>query len=149
MAYFRFYSPFQPSYRDENSGSAYEQLVRHINQSDSCGCYRESVPASNVSESDRDFRLEMALPGVDKSNIRITQENGFLTIKVEKPEADENHESYARQEFNYNGASRTFRIGNKIDAENIAAKYENGILSLILPKKDAFVNKPAQSIAVE
>jgi HSP20 family protein len=149
MAYIRFYSPVQPGYRDENSNEAYKQLIRHINTNSNCGCYQGSVPASNISETDKEFRIEIALPGVDKKNINVRHDKGYLSITVEKPVENESDESYTRHEFDYQGASRTFKTGDKIDADNIAAKYENGILTLTLPKKESYVNKPAQAIIVE
>jgi HSP20 family protein len=149
MTTIRFYNPVQSAYRDEYSNNAYEQLLRHIQAGGPCGCNRESVPASNISETDKEYLIEMAMPGVDKKNISIHHDNGNLTVRAEKQGETESSELYTRQEFDYSGTSRTFRIGNRIDTENIAAKYENGLLILHLPKKEAFVNKPARSIAVE
>jgi HSP20 family protein len=149
MAYIRFYNPVHPAYRDENSNEAYEQLIRHINENSNCGCNQGSIPASNISETDKEFRIEMALPGVDKKNINIRHDKGFLSITVDKPTENESDESYTRHEFDYSGASRTFKTADKIDSDNITAKYENGVLSISLPKKEAFVNKPAQAIVVE
>jgi HSP20 family protein len=114
----------------------------------SCGCYSGSIPASNITESDKDYRIEVALPGVDKENINIKHENGFLTVQVERS-GNEKGEVFTRQEFDYSGTSRSYRIGDKIDTENIAARYENGLLILHLPKKEAYVSKPVKSIAIE
>jgi len=61
---------------------------------------------------------------------------------------DREKEEYTRKEFDFSGASRTFRTSEKIDAENISARYENGVLTVQLPKKEAFV-KPARMISVE
>lgn len=149
MAYLRFYSPVLPAYRDENSNDAYERLIQHINKDNNCGCYQGSVPASNISENDKEFKIEMALPGVDKKNIAIKHDNGYVSISVEKPAETESDEKYSRHEFDYSGVSRTFKTSDKIDSENITAKYENGILTLSLPKKEAHINKQVQSIVVE
>jgi HSP20 family protein len=149
MTYLRFYSPYDSAYRDENTNEAFNQFMQHYNADNNCGCYQGSFPASNIAESEKEFRIEIALPGVDKKNISIKHEKGYLTISVEKAGEGESNESYARQEFDYSGSSRTYRIGDKIDTENISAKYENGLLILHLPKKEAFVNKPVQSIVVE
>jgi HSP20 family protein len=89
----------------------------------------------------------MALPGVDKKNIRVEHEKGILTIRIEKSE-DKEKEGYTRKEFDFAGASRTFKTGEKIDTDNISARYENGVLTVQLPKKEAFV-KPARMIEVE
>jgi len=143
----RFYNPV-PAYRDENANEAYEKLMHHFSVDNTCGCQQGSAPAANISENETSFRIEMALPGVDKKHISLKHEKGFLSISVEGSD-EENTEEYTRREFNYSGASRTFKTGEKIDTGNITARFENGILSVHLPKKEAFVNRPVQQIAVE
>jgi HSP20 family protein len=147
MSMIRFYNPV-PAYRDENASEAYEKLMHHFSVNNACGCHQGNAPAANISENETSFRIEMALPGVDKKHISLKQENGFLSISVEG-NGDENAEEYTRREFNYSGTTRTFRTGEKIDTGNISARFENGILSVHLPKKEAFVSRPAQQIAVE
>ncbi|MBN1789596.1 MAG: Hsp20/alpha crystallin family protein [Bacteroidales bacterium] len=148
MAYLRFYSPYHSAYRDENTNESLNRIMQHYNADSDCGCCNGSVPASNISESEKEFRIEMALPGVDKKNINLKHEKGYLTISVEKPQT-ENQDNYLRQEFDYSGTSRTYRIGEKIDAEGISAQYENGLLIVHLPKKEVFAGKSVQSIVVE
>ncbi|HJZ41522.1 MAG TPA: Hsp20/alpha crystallin family protein [Bacteroidales bacterium] len=149
MAYIRFYSPVRAAYGKENSDESYEQLMKTINSDDYCGCRQGIIPASNITETEKEYRIEMVLPGVDKKSIRIIQEKGNLTVRLEESEEKESNDNYTRHEFDYSGASRTFSTGDKVDQENVSAKYENGILTLHLPKKEAFVSKPAQSITVE
>jgi HSP20 family protein len=149
MAYIRFFNPFYSANRDENSKEAYENLSRNFKADNNCGCYQGNVPAANISETDKEFHIEIALPGVDKKNINVKHEKGILSITVNKPEEDKDSEVYNWHEFDYSGASRTFKTDDKIDADNIEAKYENGILKLVLLKKEAYVNKPAQTIVVE
>ncbi len=148
MAYLRFYSPYHSAYRDENSNEALNHIMQHFSADSDCGCFNGNVPASNISESEKEFRIEMALPGVDKKNINIKHENGYLTIGIKEPEG-ESQENYLRREFDYSGTSRTYRTGEKIDAESISAQYENGLLIVHLPKKESLVNKSVQSIVVE
>ena len=149
MNYLRFYRPYHSACRDENANEALNQFMLQFNHNSNYSNYRESVPASNISESEKEYRIEMALPGVDKKNINIRHEKGSLTIRVEKTNEADSNESYTHQEFDYSGTSRTYRVGDKIDAENISAKYENGLLILRLPKKEAFAGRPVQSIVVE
>ncbi len=85
MAYITFYNPYHSAFRDENSNEAYNELVRRFNSVSDCNCSQGSVPAANITETDNEFRIDMALPGVDKKNIQIKHENGLLTISVEKP----------------------------------------------------------------
>lgn len=149
MAYLRFYQPYDSAHRDETVPAAMAQLMNHFKNEEPCGCNQDNIPSSNISESKESFRIEMALPGVEKKDIRIVHEKGFLTIRVERQEEEKNHEHYTRREFDFTRTARTFRIGDKIDTDNIAARYENGLLILQLPKKEAYVSKPSQSIVVE
>jgi HSP20 family protein len=144
MAYLTFYNPYRLANRDESTDSAYERLAHRYAQSGHCGC--NQVPAANISETDTEYRIELALPGVEKKNINVKHENGFLYVNVN--EKEETAEKHNRFEFDYSGASRIFKTGELVDADRISASYENGILTLSLPKKEAFVNKPAQSIVV-
>jgi HSP20 family protein len=145
MAFIRFYNP-DLCYRDENSNEAYEKLVKKFNHG--LDLAQGDAPAANILESETAFQIEMALPGVDKKDIRVEHEKGILTIRIEKSEGNKEKEGYTRKEFDFAGASRTFRTGEKIDAENISARYENGVLMVQLPKKEAFV-KPSRMISVE
>ena len=148
MAYIRFYSPFNAAYGNENSNESYNQLMRNIQSMNDCGC-QENIPASNITETEKEYRIEMALPGVDKNNIKIMHEKGHLTVNLEAPVRKEDEAAYTRREFDYSSASRSFKTGDKVDQENIAARYENGVLTISLPKKEAFVSKPSKLIAVE
>jgi HSP20 family protein len=148
MAYIRFYTPYYSANRDENRNDAYERLSNFFTSSN-CGYYQGSFPAANISETDKEFRIEMALPGVDKKNISIKHEKGYLSISIDKAAENNENELYNLREFDYSASTRTFKLNDKIEAEKIAARYENGILALILPKKEAFVKKPVQAITVE
>jgi HSP20 family protein len=145
MTFIRFYNPDLYN-RDENSDEAYDKLVQRFNR----GYFLNpgDAPASNIMETETAFQIEMALPGVDKKDIRVEHDKGILTIRIEKSEENKENEGYTRKEFDFTGASRTFKTGEKIDAENISARYENGVLTVQLPKKEAFV-KPSRMISVE
>jgi len=146
MSMIRFYNPV-PYYRDENANEAYEKLISHFVENNACGYQQGTTPATNISENETSYRIEIALPGVDKKQISLKTEKGFLSISVDG--GNDDNEGYTRREFNYYGTSRTFRTGEKIDSDNISARYDNGILTVLLPKKEAFVSQPAQQIAVE
>jgi HSP20 family protein len=139
MAYLTFYNPYFQANRDEDANAC---MSRFNKVSGNCGC----VPAANIYEDDASYLIEMALPGVSKESIRIKHENGLLLVNVEK--GDENEEKYDRREFDYSGTSRVFKTGDKVNVDGIAAKYENGVLAITLPKKEAYTKKPAQEIAV-
>jgi HSP20 family protein len=129
--------------RDEQSNAAYDNWTKRFND---CNC--NNVPSANITESEKFYRIEMALPGVDKNRIEIKHENQQLTVSVNNEDHSEQNQ-YQHREYDYRAASRTFKTGNKIDADHITAQYENGILTLILPKKEEFVKRPAQTIEVK
>lgn len=101
--------------------------------------YGKTVPAVNIKETDTDFRIEVAAPGLNKEDIRVELENGVLSIsaetKTEKEESDQQGR-YTRKEFSYSSFKRSFSVNeDSVDADKIEGKYENGVLNLVLPKK--------------
>jgi len=99
--------------------------------------FQGDIPAVNIKEENDKFILEMAAPGMKKSDFHINLENDVLTISSEKKEEkEEKQENYTRREFYYNTFSRSFNLPESVDAEKIKADYKNGILSITLPKKE-------------
>ncbi|MCW5909779.1 MAG: Hsp20/alpha crystallin family protein [Cyclobacteriaceae bacterium] len=95
----------------------------------------QDVPAVNVVETEKEFEIEMAAPGLDKKDFNITVENGVLTISYEKEnEAQEDKKNYMRREYNYSGFCRSFTLPENIKTDKVDARYENGVLKLMLPK---------------
>lgn len=140
MAYLTFYHPYYLANRDEKTDSAMDNFNSRFSN-------RCNIPASNIYETDKEYRIEMALPGVSKNDIKVKHDKGNLYVSVESNE-EKNEKKYDRYEFNYAGSSRVFKTGNLIDADRIEGKYENGILMLTLPKKDAYVRKPERQIEI-
>jgi HSP20 family protein len=96
----------------------------------------QEVPAVNVVETEKDFEIRMAAPGLKKEDFKITVENDLLTVAVEKEsESEERESTYTRQEFSYTRFVRSFSLPDNVQAEQVKARYENGILSLSLPKE--------------
>ncbi len=101
--------------------------------------FGKTVPAVNVKETETDFKIEVAAPGLKKDDIKVELENGVLTIsaenKTEKQESDKDGK-YTRREFSYSSFSRSFTVNeDTVDIEKIEGKYEDGVLNLVLPKK--------------
>ena len=95
------------------------------------------VPPVNIFETKDAFHLELNVPGRNKEDFKVNVENGLLTISYEKPDEKGSEDvKTIRSEFNFKSFSRTFSIDKNIDAENIQAKYENGLLKFQLPKKE-------------
>lgn len=100
------------------------------------------VPSVNVKETKENYTIELAAPGMEKSDFKIEMENDALIISTQKQEEKKNEgERYSRVEFRYSNFKRSFSIPEDVDVEKIAASYENGILNIALPKKEVTVSK--------
>ena len=105
------------------------------------------VPRVDVVDDKTNVRLEMEMPGMEKDDIKVTVENGVLTISGERNrKTEENDVNYVRCERCYGSFSRSFTLGDDIDTEHVSADYKNGILHLTLPKTEK--SKPKE-ISVE
>lgn len=100
------------------------------------------VPAVNVHETENAYEMELNVPGRKKEDFKINLEDGLLTISFEKKEENTTNGKTLRREFSYQSFKRSFNLDETVDADNIQAKYENGILILTLPKKEQA--KPAK-----
>lgn len=101
---------------------------------------REDVlhfPPANIVEKADLYSIELAAPGMEKADFNVKVDDRILTISADKKtEAAKENEKMIRKEFGYKSFKRSFTLDEKIDATNITAKYENGILTLELPKKE-------------
>ncbi|WP_439584437.1 Hsp20/alpha crystallin family protein [Dyadobacter bucti] len=108
-----------------------------------------SVPAVNVVESTEVFRIELAAPGLQKSDFKLNLEKNQLTISAQKEQKnEENNEKYTRKEFKYTSFQRTFTLPNSVDGDKIEANYAEGILYVALPKREEAKEKPAREIEI-
>jgi HSP20 family protein len=109
-----------------------------------------TLPAVNIKENTDGFMVEMAAPGMTKDDFKIELNNDLLTISSEKKNEHETKEgeTYTRREYSYQSFSRSFTLPKSVDAEKISAKYENGILSIEIPKKEEAKPKPAKQISI-
>jgi HSP20 family protein len=108
----------------------------------------KSLPAVNIFEDDDQYQIELAAAGLKKEDFRIEFENGKLTVSSVKSEEEES-KKYKQREFNYAGFSRTFVVPKqKVDEGNISAAYENGVLSILLPKREEVKPKPARVVEI-
>ena len=96
-----------------------------------------NMPAVNIIENKENFKVALAVPGFKKDDFKIDVEGNMLTISSEKEETKEEKElSYTRKEFNYSAFSRSFTLPEEVDYQKNDAHYENGILTLLMPKKE-------------
>ena len=107
--------------------------------------FTNSSPSVNIVEHDAHFTMQLAAPGLQKSDFNINIENDYLVISAEKQtekEGTANEGKFTRREFNYSSFKRSFQLDENINREGIAASYENGVLSITLPKKEETWKKP-------
>ena len=105
--------------------------------------YLTSTPAANITETAEAYHIDMNVPGRNKEEFTMQAENGLLTIRYEKKEEKlEKEVKTIRREFAFQSFKRSFSLDDKIDTAGIQAKYENGVLHIVLPKKEAL--PPAQ-----
>jgi HSP20 family protein len=117
-----------------NSFPAWEKQVN---------AFTANVPV-NIHEDEQGYHLELSAPGRSKEDFVIKLDQNQLTIASEKKEVENTEYRTIRREFKTNSFKRSFTIDNKINAEAIQAKYENGILKVFLPKKEEVKNSPKQ-----
>lgn len=105
------------------------------------------TPAVNVIEFEDRLELEVAAPGLEKSDFKLSIEDDILTIEAnaEAPTYNDNVK-IKRKEFNYSTFKRTFRLTDKFDAQRISAKYKKGILQVTVPSKQ---NEQKNTINIE
>jgi len=97
-----------------------------------------TIPMVNIKESTENFEVEVAAPGMDKKDFRIQLDNNLLTISSQKETSEESEQDgYNRKEFSYQSFQRSFMLPKDVvDQDGIAARYENGLLHLTIPKKE-------------
>ncbi len=110
---------------------------------------KRSEPALNIKETDNNFEIELAAPGFAKKDFEVTIEDGCLNIKAEKSTSDEQKEdNYTRREFSYNAFERSLQLPESIKQEAIKAKYNDGILSFNLAKKEEAKKLPPKKVQI-
>jgi HSP20 family protein len=109
-----------------------------------------TLPSANIKESNEDFEVEVAAPGFTKNDFRIELNHDLLTVSSDKEVENEtkSEQQFSLREFSYQSFSRSFTLPNSADSEKIGAKYEDGILRIIIPKKEEARPKPARQIAI-
>jgi len=107
-------------------------------------------PAVNVSEDEKGYTIEVAVPGIAKDDFNLEIENDVLTISTEQKEnKEEQKQNFLRREFNYQSFKRSFQLPETIDQEQIKASCDAGILTLSLPKMEEEIQKAPRQIEVK
>lgn len=122
---------------------------RVLNNFDKSYCDTTS-PAVNIVEEDKEFKIEVALPGLSRKDFRIEVEEDVLTISSEHKEKKEGKKrNFTRREFSYHSFKRSFQLPETVDQDQIKASHDAGILSISLPKKNEVVQKAPKQIEVK
>jgi HSP20 family protein len=105
----------------------------------------------NIKETADNYEVEMAAPGMSKKDFKVQLDGNILTITSEKESGQENNgdERYISREFSYQSFYRTFTLQKDVvDADKIQARYEDGVLHLVIPKKEEAKQKPPRMIEI-
>ena len=117
------------------------------------GKHAKNMMKTDVRETDGSYEVDIDLPGFKKDEISAELKNGYLTISaakgLDKDEKDKKTGNYIRRERYAGSMSRSFYVGDDVAQEDIHAKFENGILELTIPKKDAKAVEQNNYIAIE
>lgn len=109
-----------------------------------------TLPSVNIKETDDNYEVEVAAPGMNKEDFKVTLENGQLLISSSKQhQVNKEEENYTRREFSYQSFQRSFLLPeNVVDEDRIRARYENGILLLSIPKVEQARQKSPRMIEI-
>jgi HSP20 family protein len=110
-----------------------------------------TIPAINVKETKDNYEVELAAPGMDKKDFKIELNGNMLTISSERKNEweDKDGERYSRREFSYQSFQRAFQLPKDVvDEDKIEAKYDNGLLKLVIPKREHAKPRPPRMIEI-
>lgn len=108
-----------------------------------------SLPKVNIKETADSYWVEMAVPGLKKSDFHIDLDNQVLSISTEMQEEEQTQEdNFTRREFGFSSFKRSFTLPESVDDSKIKASYNDGILGIHLPKKEEAKQKPPKTIQI-
>ena len=107
-----------------------------------------SYPSTNIKENDKEFVLELAMPGKCNKDFNIEIENRILNISTLNDNQTSEY-NYNIQEFNYSSFNKSYDLPESIDLEKVDSLYRNGILSITLPKRKEYQSIPKKIISVK
>lgn len=109
-----------------------------------------TIPAVNIKETPENYEVEVAAPGMTKKDFKVELDGNLLTISSESSQREEREDDkYSLREFSYQSFQRSFTLQKDVvDIERIEAKYENGLLHLLIPKKEEVKQKPPRQIQI-
>jgi HSP20 family protein len=110
---------------------------------------KSTGPAVNIREDEKNFILDLAIPGLNRKDLRIDIDEDILTVSSEKKkENEEENDGYRRREFSYSSFCRSFYIPEDVNQDKIEAVYKDGILSITLPRQEEEKIKKVKEIKI-
>lgn len=130
------WEPFRALVTQDNFNHLFNETFRGLFDRTESGVQRWT-PVVDIYENDQSLVLKAELPGFDPKDVEVRIEDGTLYLKGERKfENDLKKENYHRIERSYGSFARTFSLPSSINADDVKAEYKDGVLTLILPKKE-------------
>lgn len=108
-----------------------------------------SMPAVNIREDEKKYILDLAVPGIDKKDLKIEINEDVVTVSSEnKNEKEETYDGFKRKEFSYTSFCRSFYLPDNVNKEKIEATYKDGILTVNLPKEEEEKAKISREVKI-
>jgi len=125
------------------SDNAFNHLFRDL-ENENC----LTIPQANVSEDKESFKIELSVPGFSKDQIGIQFQNNLLAVKGNVEEKSEEDLKYLSREFGLKNFVRRFSVPRTVDTDLISAAFSNGILTIIVPKREEVKEKEPKDIII-
>jgi HSP20 family protein len=129
--------------------SLVHDLFRSFITNDSLENSRCGFVPANISEEEKSFRIELYVPGFSKEEVKMNVQKNILTIQSVKSESQEKKSNYLSREFGTRNFERRFSLPKNVNADEISAAFNNGILEITLPKKEEVVEKAPVEIEIQ
>ena len=117
------------------------------------GKHARNLMKTDIKETDSGFELEMDLPGFKKDEIKVSLDNGYMTVSaakgLDKDEQEKKSGKYIRRERYAGACERSFYVGENVTEADIKGEFKHGILKLLVPKKDKPAVEEKKYIAIE
>ena len=140
MNLLRKQSPFFPSIVDEFVNRDWNLELPSLSA---------NVPAVNIIEKEKEYKIELAVPGMRKDHFEIEMEEGILSISANQDKEKTSEKGkFTRREFSYNSFRRSFTIPESVDPAKIDANYTEGVLFISLPKRKEALPQPKKLINI-
>lgn len=134
------------TFQFKNRGfKTFGELVNELMDDQSVDSSNSFFPPANIGESKDNFEIELMVPGRNKEDFKISLDKNLLTIAFERKEEEKNDDKkIIKSEFSLRSFNRSFTIDEQINIEEINARYDNGLLTLTLPKKEEVKQMPKE-----